>query len=223
MLAPQTKDLGAARLARLADHVVWQLFPHNTRYICVFKITPMELLLNELNWREIKRRSIRQNLTQFVLASYSLIGSYMIWKLIGLLLNNDSPIVCVLSESMEPGFRRGDILFIMPQSYKVGDIAVYQVYENSIPIVHRVIKKQGDHILTKGDNNRLDDVGLYRPGRKFLEPKEIRAGAFGYIPFFGIITVWISAVPGLKIAILLFTALRVFSNREDSRGSFLNY
>ncbi|ELA41179.1 signal peptidase I [Vittaforma corneae ATCC 50505] len=193
------------------------------QYLFSIENTPMELLFSELNWKEIKRRSIRQNITQFVLASYSLIGHYMIWKLIGLLLNNDSPIVCVLSESMEPGFKRGDILFITPQSYKVGDIAVYQVYENSIPIVHRVIKKQGDYILTKGDNNRLDDIGLYRPGRRFLEPSEIRAGVFGYIPFFGIITVWINAVPGLKIAILLFTALRVFSNREDSRGGFLNY
>lgn len=175
----------------------------------------MELLLGDVNWREIKRRSLRQNIVQFVRASYALIGTYMIYRLIGLLLDNDSPIVCVLSESMEPGFKRGDILFIKPQEYKVGDISVYQVYENTIPIVHRVIKKEGTHLLTKGDNNRLDDVGLYRPGRKFLEPSELRAGVFGYIPFFGIITVWISSVPGFKVLIMLYTAFNVFSNREE--------
>lgn len=167
----------------------------------------------------LKNRTLRQNITQLILASYAVIGSYMVWRLLGLLLANESPIVCVLSESMEPGFRRGDILFITPQSYKVGDIAVYQVYRNAIPIVHRVISRWGDEILTKGDNNRRDDVGLYRPGRYFLSPKEIRAGVFGYIPFFGIITIWVNAVPGLKMLILLLTGMQVFSVRRDSQAS----
>lgn len=180
----------------------------------------MEFLFNDLDWKEIRRRSIRQNITQFVLASYTLIGSYMIWKIIGLLLNNDTPIVCVLSESMEPGFKRGDVLFIKPQEYKVGDISVYQIYKDTIPIVHRVIKKDGKFILTKGDNNNIDDVGLYRPGQRFLEPKDIRAGVFCLFPFFGMITIWISSVPGLKAAIIFYTSLQTFSTREDTRSSY---
>lgn len=177
----------------------------------------MEFLLGPSGWEAIKRRSIRQNITQFVLASYSLIGSYMIWKLLCVLLNNDSPIVSVLSESMEPGFKRGDILFLKPQNYTNGDILVYQVYENSIPIVHRVIRKIGNQMLTKGDNNQTDDIGLYKKGRKFLEPHETRAGVFGYIPFFGMITIWLSSIPGLKFVIMALSAWAVFSTREDTR------
>lgn len=178
----------------------------------------MELLFDGFDWQEIKRRSFRQNITQFVFASYALISSYMIWKAVCLFLNNDSPVVCVLSESMEPGFKRGDILFIKPpQSYKIGDIAVFQIYENSIPIVHRIIKKEGNNILTKGDNNRRDDVPLYKPGRTFLEPKELRATIFGFIPYFGMITIWIASIPGMKILIMMLTALRVFGVREDTR------
>lgn len=178
----------------------------------------MEFLLGPIGWEAIKRRSIRQNITQFVLASYSLIGNYMVWKLLCVLLDNDSPIVSVLSESMEPGFRRGDILFLKPQEYKSGDILVYQVHEGSIPIVHRVIRKIGNQMLTKGDNNEADDIGLYRRGRMFLEPHEVRAGVFGYIPFFGMIVIWLNSVPGIKFIIMAVTAWAVFSTREDTRS-----
>ena len=168
------------------------------------------MVLNVLDFNCIKRRTIRRNLTKLVLASYAVIGSYMIWKLVGIFLNNDFPIVCVLSESMEPGFKRGDILFIRPNEYNVGNVAVFQVYANSIPIVHRVIKKTGDKILTKGDNNYLDDVGLYRKGKTMLLKEEMRAGVFGYIPFFGMITIWINQIPGLKPLMMFYTAFNVF-------------
>lgn len=162
----------------------------------------------------LRRLNIRQCIEQCVAASYSLLHTYMIWKAICYFLNNDSPIVCVLSESMEPGFLRGDILFLQPQHYKTGDMVVYQVYEKSIPIVHRVIKKQGELLLTKGDNNRYNDVGLYRPGRKFLEASETRAGVFGYIPYFGLLTIYINSVPGLKPALLGFAGLSVLLTRQ---------
>lgn len=161
-----------------------------------------------------RRLNIRQLIGQCVAASYSVTPMYMVWKAICFFLNNDSPIVCVLSESMEPGFRRGDILFLRPQHYKTGDMVVYQVYEGSIPIVHRVIKKRGELLLTKGDNNRYNDVGLYRPGRKFLEASETRAGVFGYIPYFGLPTIYISSIPGLKVAILGFAGLSVLFTRQ---------
>ena len=170
------------------------------------------MLFDDFSFDQIKRRTVRQNISKLVLASYAVIGSYMIWKLVGVFLNNESPVVCVLSESMEPGFKRGDILFIKPQEYKVGDVSVFQVYEGSIPIVHRVIKKINEKLLTKGDNNYLDDVGLYKPRKTMLEAHEIRAGVFGYIPFFGMITIWISQIPGLKLICMAYTAFNVFSS-----------
>ena len=44
---------------------------------------------------------------------------------------------------MEPAFYRGDLLFLVnPRNtpYKVGDITVYKVPGEEIPIVHRVIE-----------------------------------------------------------------------------------
>ncbi|KAI4291179.1 signal peptidase I [Pancytospora philotis] len=162
----------------------------------------------------LRRLGIRQLIQQGVAACYSVMHTYMIWKAICLFLGNDSPIVVVLSESMEPGFQRGDILFLKPQVYKTGDIVVYQVYENAIPIVHRAIKITGEKMLTKGDNNARDDIGLYKRNRKFLLPEETRAGVFGFIPYFGLPTIYISSVPGLKPALLCCIGLSVFFTRE---------
>lgn len=175
----------------------------------------MNIFISKKEIDTLRRLNIRQFVEQLVAASYSIIHTYIFWKMLCLFLDNDSPIVCVLSESMEPGFRRGDILLLKPHRYDAGDICVYQVYKNSIPIVHRVIKRDGTHLLTKGDNNRRDDVGLYRPGRSFLEPEETRAGVFGYIPYFGLPTIWISSVPGLKVALLSLAGLSVFFTRVN--------
>ena len=86
----------------------------------------------------------------------------MIWKGLILFTGSESPVVVVLSGSMEPGFYRGDILFLnQPKDHLVpGDIVVFNTDGREIPIVHRIIKvhqKSEDgsdvSILTKGDNN----------------------------------------------------------------------
>eukprot|EP00351_Strombidinopsis_sp_SopsisLIS2011_P001350 CAMPEP_0116887666 /NCGR_PEP_ID=MMETSP0463-20121206/22270_1 /TAXON_ID=181622 /ORGANISM="Strombidinopsis sp, Strain SopsisLIS2011" /LENGTH=83 /DNA_ID=CAMNT_0004550823 /DNA_START=153 /DNA_END=404 /DNA_ORIENTATION=- len=64
----------------------------------------------------------------------------MIWTILKLVSNTDSPVVVVLSGSMEPGMWRGDILFLEKNSpLDIGDIVVYQAkQEEAIPIVHRI-------------------------------------------------------------------------------------
>lgn len=67
----------------------------------------------------------------------------MIWKGLGLVTNTESPIVVVLSGSMEPAFYRGDLLFLTNPpgaGYKTGDITVYKVPGSPIPIVHRILE-----------------------------------------------------------------------------------
>ncbi|KAF9762627.1 Signal peptidase complex catalytic subunit SEC11 [Nosema granulosis] len=174
----------------------------------------MDLLFSSKDIAALRRMNFRQILTQAINASYSVIGPYIIWKFVSLLLNNDSPIVVVLSESMSPGFERGDILWLRPKEYTTGDMTVFQLYKNTIPIVHRAIKQFGTKTLTKGDNNRLDDVGLYRVNQYYLEPNDIKSCVFAYIPFFGMLTIWINTVPGLKPLILSIAGLLVFVNRE---------
>ena len=66
-------------------------------------------------------------------------------------------VVVVLSGSMEPGFQRGDILFLNMGTApaRTGEIVVFNLDGRDIPIVHRVIKvhqrANEDHldILTK--------------------------------------------------------------------------
>lgn len=68
----------------------------------------------------------------------------MMWKGLGVALNTPSPIVVVLSESMEPAIQRGDLLFLsMPRHdpLEIGDIVVYQMAHQPIPIVHRVVER----------------------------------------------------------------------------------
>uniref|UniRef100_A0A0D9WP66 Signal peptidase complex catalytic subunit SEC11 n=1 Tax=Leersia perrieri TaxID=77586 RepID=A0A0D9WP66_9ORYZ len=57
-------------------------------------------------------------------------------------LGSESPVVVVLSGSMEPGFKRGDILFLhmSKDPIRTGEIVVFNVDGREIPIVHRVIK-----------------------------------------------------------------------------------
>jgi signal peptidase len=55
------------------------------------------------------------------------------------LADSPSPIVVVLSGSMEPAFERGDLLFLWNRGLdtQVGEIVVYNVQGKDIPIVHR--------------------------------------------------------------------------------------
>ena len=47
--------------------------------------------------------------------------------------------VVVLSGSMEPGMYRGDILILMKkEKIEVGDVIVYKIHTDPIPIVHRL-------------------------------------------------------------------------------------
>lgn len=57
-----------------------------------------------------------------------------------------SPIVVVLSCSMEPAFTRGDLLFLCnnPHMADVGGVVVYNAKYNPAPIVHRVVRKFSD-------------------------------------------------------------------------------
>lgn len=106
------------------------------------------------------------------------------------------------SGSMEPAFHRGDLLFLTNHKEDpigVGDIVVFKVEGRDIPIVHRVLKLHQKYgilcrrhlcwtycredgsikILTKGDNNSVDDRGLYAPGQLWLHKKDIVGRARG--------------------------------------------
>uniref|UniRef100_A0ABI7YJX9 Signal peptidase complex catalytic subunit SEC11 n=1 Tax=Felis catus TaxID=9685 RepID=A0ABI7YJX9_FELCA len=92
----------------------------------------------------------------------------------------------MLSGSTEPAFHRGDLLFLtngVEDPIRVGEI-VFRIEGREIPIVRGVLKireKQNGHIkfLAKGDNNAVDDRGLYKQGQHWLEKKDVVGRARG--------------------------------------------
>lgn len=176
----------------------------------------MDIILTKNEIESLKRMNARQFLLQFVNAMYAVIGTYMIWKAIGIFLNNDSPIVVVLTASMEPGFNRGDILLLKPKlNYEISDMVVFQLDKGEIPIVHRCIKKFPGRFLTKGDNNTHDDTFLYREGKYYLYDNELKSRVIAYVPYLGMITIWINTYPIVKFSIMFGMGLYVFINREE--------
>lgn len=62
----------------------------------------------------------------------------------------------VLSGSMEPEFSAGDLIIVKEDdNYDVKDIVVYQ--DGNHLVVHRIIAKSGQEIITKGDANNVPD------------------------------------------------------------------
>jgi hypothetical protein len=87
----------------------------------------------------------RQLAAQVLNFALVLSTAFMLWKGLSVVSDSPSPIVVVLSGSMEPAFQRGDLLFLWNRGLdtQVGEIVVYNVKGKDIPIVHRVVRRYG--------------------------------------------------------------------------------
>ena len=277
-------------------------------------------------FRAIKSMNYRQLTLQMLSLTLIVTSALMIWKSLCLYTHSESPVVVVLSGSMEPAFKRGDILFLSlkkkekktnkrmsfsdnsnsigggvttttttkkkkkkkneeeeeergeEERTRVGEIIVFSIDGREIPIVHRVIKshyhpystaslssssssssssqssfdKADDdssassgsigsgsgssyddsdrddensslsspspsfkhEMLTKGDNNYMDDIGLYAPGQKWLNEKHVMGRTVGYLPHVGKATILMNDHPMIKYALILVLGLLVISGKE---------
>ncbi|KAF4459928.1 signal peptidase i [Fusarium albosuccineum] len=164
----------------------------------------------------------RQAAAQLMNFALILSTAFMMWKGLSVVTDSPSPIVVVLSGSMEPAFQRGDLLFLWNRNLlretDVGEVVVYNVKDKDIPIVHRVVRKFGigetTKLLTKGDNNLSDDTELYARGQDYLVRKDIIGSVVGYIPFVGYVTIMLSEHPWLKTVMLGIMGLLVVLQRE---------
>lgn len=141
------------------------------------------------------RRSASKLLPTLLLVS----NAFMAWKSLCVLTNSSSPILVVSSESMAPAFHRGDIIVIWNREpfIRVGDIPVVWLPGRNLPMVHRAIKiryeldyegkdaKKRQKILTKGDNNDVDDTAIYGDGRRFIDRDEVLGVVWAYMPMLG--------------------------------------
>ncbi|EXJ86638.1 signal peptidase I [Capronia epimyces CBS 606.96] len=172
----------------------------------------------------------RQTLAQVLNFALVLSTAFMLWKSLSVIADSPSPIVVVLSGSMEPAFQRGDLLFLWnrDKTAEVGEIVVYNVKGKDIPIVHRVVRSYAPlgvgadadasaspKLLTKGDNNVADDTELYARGQSYLDRKEDIVGSVrGYVPAVGYVTIMLSEHPWLKTVMLGIMGLMVILQRE---------
>lgn len=82
------------------------------------------------------------------------------------------------SFSINNGFRKGDVLIVRgidTDNIVIGDVIVYDIPNQRVPVVHRVIDLNNG-ILTKGDHN---------PGEDNWKPIKIHGKAIFVIPLLG--------------------------------------
>ncbi|KAM0004954.1 putative signal peptidase I [Helianthus debilis subsp. tardiflorus] len=146
----------------------------------------------------LKSINVRQSTEQVITLGMIVSSALVIWKLLMCVTGCESPVVVVLTQSMEPAFQRGDILFLRmgEEPIRAGEIIVFNIDGRDIPIVHRVIKvhERNDtadfDVLTKGDNNNeADDRGIYAPGQEWLQRHHIMGRAVGFLPYVGYLTI----------------------------------
>nr|CAD7585915.1 unnamed protein product [Timema genevievae] len=174
---------------------------------------------------DVKRMNKRQFLYQVLSFGMIVSSALMIWKGLMVVTGSESPIVVVLSGSMEPAFHRGDLLFLTnykEEPVRVGEIVVFKVEGRDIPIVHRVLKlheKENGTVkfLTKGDNNSVDDRGLYAPGQLWLTKKDVVGRARGFLPYVGMVTIYMNEYPKFKVSL----GRRFYSGRKAGNYAVL--
>lgn len=115
--------------------------------ICSGQTTPSPSSYEQLHNMLSALQNPRQAAAQLLNFGLILSTAFMMWKGLSVISDSPSPIVVVLSGSMEPAFQRGDLLFLwnrnLMEETKVGEIVVYNVKGKDIPIVHRLVRKFG--------------------------------------------------------------------------------
>jgi len=162
-----------------------------------------------------------------VMISIAFLGSFLVYFILQISFNTETPIVVVVSGSMEPQIHEGDMLFVMgiePENIKsgtiedkTGDIIVFNAQglwstAPIDPIVHRVINKYqiGDtwYFETKGDANAIRDATAIPESR-------VIGVVVGGIPYIGWVKIFLTE-SGLLIPLLvIISALLIISIVRD--------
>ena len=86
-----------------------------------------------------------------LIASIVLLSIYLVLRFLGI-----TEIYKVETGSMEDNIHTGDyILILKKNNYQVGDIVTY--IKDGYHVTHRIIKKNGNKVITKGDANNTAD------------------------------------------------------------------
>lgn len=165
--------------------------------------------------KEKKPISHKKIIIAAVMICIAFFGSFLVYFGLQVVLNTEAPIVIVVSGSMEPSIREGDLLFVSgaiePEDIKNGtaedkngDVIVFNARglwagAPEEPIVHRVVDKYlvGDtwYFRTKGDANLIYDLAP-------VPEDNIIGVVIGGIPYIGWIKILLTE-SGLLIPLLV--------------------
>jgi signal peptidase len=83
---------------------------------------------------------------------------FMAWKALCLLTGTTFPIMVVTTESMEPAFQPGDVLFIVnnDRPASIGDLPVCWFPGRPFPMIHRIVQL----LYHEDPDSDLRSVGL---------------------------------------------------------------
>ena len=74
-------------------------------------------------------------------------------------------------------------------------------------------------LLTKGDNNQVDDAyGIYAPGQMWLTREDLMGKAVVYVPQAGFLTIWINEKPAVKMVVIGCMCLYVLFFDDSNQG-----
>ncbi|BCS29264.1 uncharacterized protein APUU_70834S [Aspergillus puulaauensis] len=161
-----------------------------------------------------------QSTLNAILGAAQLVAScFMAWKAISLCTGTPYPMMVVTTGSMLPAFAPGDVLFVSNhyRDAAIGDLPVCWLPGSAIPMVHRVHRVTYVHnqnnlsqqlILTKGDNNPIDDTVMYPGSQGFLDRGQVLGFVRGYVPFIGWVVIAVQELSRLpELATMLFRGI----------------
>ena len=131
-----------------------------------------------------------------------ILSAYFIFR-----YTNQIMIYRVKTSSMENDIHAGDYILIVKQKdYKIGDVVTFEKADGFI--THRIVKKNGNMITTKGDANNVEDEEI---NKNLIVGKVIMSG--------GIINIIINykyALIGFILSIYLFSCYFLDDKKTDS-------
>lgn len=77
-------------------------------------------------------------------------------------------------------------------------------------------KKKKTLFLSKGDNNPVDDRGLYPKGKVYLDESNVVGHVYATIPYSGYLTLILNDYPAVKYAMLGFMFVSVLLTKDPS-------
>src|SRR5438128_2525146 len=97
------------------------------------------------------RRTLRHHLVR---ATTVALGATLLWLLAPTAVGGRVSYVTASGVSMKPALRAGDMALLRTSSqYRVGDVVAYRSRMLHATVTHRIVARDGDRYVFKGDDN----------------------------------------------------------------------